>query len=564
MTAMHAQKSLDTLAAIPVVVGVSGHRDLIAADTGALRSRVREELKQIASLAKHSPRLLLTALAVGADQLVAQEALDLGWSLVAVLPMPLADFEQDFESPDELKTFRQLLERCCARYEIPWADCLDADISDRRDQQYRNQGIVVARQSQVVLALWDGIPRGPGACGTALVVDLCRHGIPADDGEILSQPETSGLIHIPARRQRNPGQVLHSLPGTPADGKHTAVFSAIDALNGAARKLNNNQQARIGQSLDGLIPAAKQRSLGQGARYIAQRYAECDVLATAYQQRRKQVIQAASATTIFAGFALATYYVNLAQPWFIAYALAIGLAYLLYFLLFRLPVFKIEDHYLEYRALAEAVRVQFFWRLSGLTAPVSEHYLQLVKSNVGWIREAITNLNFVSLLLEPQPVIRPQWVRKHWIESQEAYFMGGESAPERGKAALRSRIQHRIDRAATLAVIIGAGLVALEAGANFTTALAGFMNMAISFSASFLLVAAILKGYAVTLGFEEEAATFEQAGGIFRNARAFLDNTPPEDMHRFTACVFALGKYALAENAQWLLMHRRNAFHVQN
>ena len=169
MTAMHAQKSLDTLAAIPVVVGVSGHRDLIAADTGALRSRVREELKQIASLAKHSPRLLLTALAVGADQLVAQEALDLGWSLVAVLPMPLADFEQDFESPDELKTFRQLLERCCARYEIPWADCLDADISDRRDQQYRNQGIVVARQSQVVLALWDGIPRGPGACGTALV-----------------------------------------------------------------------------------------------------------------------------------------------------------------------------------------------------------------------------------------------------------------------------------------------------------------------------------------------------------------------------------------------------------
>ncbi|MGB4333985.1 MAG: hypothetical protein WBJ41_03980 [Chromatiaceae bacterium] len=558
------QPLLDDLAAIPVVVGVSGHCDLVSEDLAVIRRRVRQELMQLASVAKHSPRLLLTALAMGADQLVAQEALALGWSVIAVLPMPLADFEADFAGPEELGELRRLLARCRACYEIPWAARLDPDITARREQQYRDQGVFVARQSQVILALWDGSPRQPGACGTALVVDLCRQGTPSDDGEILSQPETSGLIHIPVRRQKDRGHVPHQTLGARTDTSHVVVFTAIDTLNRATQHFYHKQRASIDQSLDWLLPADKRYALKRGGTYLAQRYAELDVLSTAYQRRRKQVIQVASGSTILAGFTLATYYVFLTLPWFIAYALAICLAYLLYFLLFRMPLFQIEDHYLEYRALTEAIRVQFFWRLSGLTAPVAGHYLQLVQSNVGWIREAMINLHFASNLLEPEPVIRFAWVREHWVEDQEAYFLGRESPPKPGKATLRRLTQNRFERAALISFFIGVGLVGLEAGANFMPALAGFMNTAISFSASFFLVAAILKGYATTMGYEEEAASFEQAGGIFRNARVFLDHTAPADVTRSRSCVLALGKYALAENAQWLLLHRRNAFHIQN
>ena len=55
----------------PVVIGVTGHRDLRGQDKEKLRAAVRGELEALHSKCPHSPLLLLTGLAEGAEKITA-------------------------------------------------------------------------------------------------------------------------------------------------------------------------------------------------------------------------------------------------------------------------------------------------------------------------------------------------------------------------------------------------------------------------------------------------------------------------------------------------------------
>src|SRR5262245_49584283 len=91
---------------IPLLIGVTGHRDLRDADRPALESKVRAILEEQQRNYPHTPLILLSPLAEGADRLVARVALDLGVRLQVPLPVPqesyIADF-QDAASRDEFK-----------------------------------------------------------------------------------------------------------------------------------------------------------------------------------------------------------------------------------------------------------------------------------------------------------------------------------------------------------------------------------------------------------------------------------------------------------------------------
>jgi hypothetical protein len=51
----------------------------------------------------------LSPLARGADRLAAQAALSLGYTLHVPMPFPRAEYEQDFDTPEDLAEFRTLL-----------------------------------------------------------------------------------------------------------------------------------------------------------------------------------------------------------------------------------------------------------------------------------------------------------------------------------------------------------------------------------------------------------------------------------------------------------------------
>lgn len=184
------------------VVGVCGHRWIAAETLPALEQACALALASLPG----TGRVLLSGLAEGADQIVARIALDSGWPVVAVLPMPLAEYEKDFTDLAALLAFRDLLARCSSRIELPLAGEIDDDIRASaqprdgvvREQQYRNLGRYLVDNVQSMVLLWDGNERDVKPGGTAEVKYFC------DQAMNLANRHggVSDLLHVPVIRAK--------------------------------------------------------------------------------------------------------------------------------------------------------------------------------------------------------------------------------------------------------------------------------------------------------------------------------------------------------------------------
>lgn len=174
---------------IPAFVGATGHRVIPPEDATILRSVVKEQLCSITKLYPDTPLVLITALAEGADRLVAGCALELGWKILAVLPLAKEDYEVDFETQQSVAEFRDLVARAtCVKLIDPRYHV--------RPTCYEYLGYWIGQHAQLLLALWDGLPaRGPG--GTAHVVSVFCEGVASG---LLQLREGGPVIHIQTRR----------------------------------------------------------------------------------------------------------------------------------------------------------------------------------------------------------------------------------------------------------------------------------------------------------------------------------------------------------------------------
>ncbi len=153
---------------LPITLGISGHRDLREQDKEILRQSIRKIFK---FLRQHYPNNLLeliSPLAEGADTLVAQVALEEKMPLIVPLPLPVAQYLLDFETPE---VFTKLLKQAQTVIEMPLLDGEDnlSTYGKARTQQYVQVGAYVARQCFILIALWDGLPLEK-AGGTSQVV----------------------------------------------------------------------------------------------------------------------------------------------------------------------------------------------------------------------------------------------------------------------------------------------------------------------------------------------------------------------------------------------------------
>jgi hypothetical protein len=153
-------------------VGVTGARALTPEAVKGLRPLVVDALVYIkqetqrlgadpraaAAYAPEAPVLrLLSPLAEGADRLVAEEALKAGFVLFAPLPFLQAEYEKDF--PGSVETFRALLAQGEALE-------LDGERGSFAEDGYRETGLFILRNCDLVIAIWDGArEHGPGGTG---------------------------------------------------------------------------------------------------------------------------------------------------------------------------------------------------------------------------------------------------------------------------------------------------------------------------------------------------------------------------------------------------------------
>jgi len=114
------------------------------------------------------------------------------------------------------------------------------------------------------------------------------------------------------------------------------------------------------------------------------------------------------------------------------YLISIGAAYTIYTATQRTGV---QEKFLDYRALAEGMRVALFWRLAGLNSSPASYYLSKQQSELDWIRYAINTWELLARRsTTEQPLNRAlETVRTCWFSDQMDYF--GRKARANKRAA---------------------------------------------------------------------------------------------------------------------------------
>ena len=173
---------LEKVKELPVVVGITGHRNVVKDDYPVLCDEIRKGLLEIKELCKTkygeaqtAPITMLTGLAQGADILGAKVARELGIQYVAVLPCELEKFKKSFDDEDAL---RELDGYVANALEVVVVDDIEKAFENQsgRDEdsyRYRQVGIYIVPHSSLLVAMWDGKPpKSKFGCGTTDVVSL--------------------------------------------------------------------------------------------------------------------------------------------------------------------------------------------------------------------------------------------------------------------------------------------------------------------------------------------------------------------------------------------------------
>ena len=561
---------------IPLVFSVTGHRDLIREDIPRLEAGVRQVFQAMQTRYPHSPLRLLSPLAEGADHLAARVALELGAELVAPLPLPPQDYARDFATIESRQEFERLLQLASQAFVLPAVSGSNStsSVSDpsARERQYEEAGIYAMRHSHFLIALWDGENLElPG--GTASIVMFKVVGIPEKRRNPLDVQDLGILFHIPARRQRDSHSYVGDynqfcrqawvkaeglLGGTWEHGNglyatcspaavsmkgFERIISRLDEFNRKATEVNSREEN-----------SATAPAFDQADASILAAYQYADLLAVSFRATYRHALMAIYCAAAATGLSFGV--LNL--PGWDAPSLA-----LVYSVLFLATVaaFQLQkkkgwfDNYLEYRALAEGLRVQRFWQIAGLgygadRVEAFDLYLRKQVGEIGWVRESLRALS----CHEPVSSERSarQFIYKYWVKEQADYF---NATAERDRQKLR-----RFRWIAS--VFYWTGLIAALTirGLTYTSIIVLSIDRSFDLALRLLLVApalgALISSYSRHLVLDEQEKAYRLMAELFSNGKQQIEALGSQpNLPYYDAILRALGSEALRENADWLHLH---------
>lgn len=234
-----------------------------------------------------------------------------------------------------------------------------------------------------------------------------------------------------------------------------------------------------------------------------------------------------------------------------------------------------QDHFQDYRAYAEALRVQIFWSLAGIERPVGDHYLFKHRAELGWIRYALRGSVPWSRTIAATTHHPPRrMICEGWIIDQREYFH--KAAHRNHRSATRSRryiLSLLLTGVAVAAVLFSAEVMVhgflpgeLPAGKQRLLNFFASFGMAEKHVKDLRYLAIITMGMmpalAAYFGLSSEMRAFEgHAQGYRLMSRIFAramdaEATTAVDDEAFRNLVFELGREAINENAGWLMDHR--------
>ncbi|HUR32394.1 MAG TPA: hypothetical protein VM032_01270 [Vicinamibacterales bacterium] len=601
----------DTRGPLPIVVGVTGHRDLRPEDLSALSSSVTRILQEVREAHPHTPLLLLSPLAEGSDRLVARVALDIGVRLVVPLPLPQELYEQDFSSDGSRAEFRQLLARAESSYVLPLMKGNTADgirdHGEQRNRQYAQVGALIARLSQVFLALWDG-RTGAGhddkVGGTGEVVRFRLEGVPTryePAANPLTLSSSGPVYHIVAPRAGQPlpdRALTHTLlmPTRQTAASFEELQGWMDQFNSDALEFREQMAAQRASSKAQLLQVKEEAlsdavfALPHSARITLERYAVADTLAVYFAGLTRSATR-----KMFSWVFISALFFNLfhslphghlpehpslqerliAMPWLLLAFLGASII-ASYWISRDVEEQDYQNKHQDYRALAEALRIQFFWHVAGVPENVVDHYLRKQRGALEWIRSALRAWDAESLAYESTEAAAPvtsaqlSYVAQHWVSEQRNYYA---SKARREQATLEAE-ERKIDLlvrvsvalALLLAVVLTVPLLvpihALESIKHIVEEpwTHGIIMIVI---VTLAVTAGLRHSYNQQMARSEHAKQFGRMAELFDTAEQHLTSQLKDgEMAHATALLKELGQEALEENGDWVMLHRERPLEV--
>jgi hypothetical protein len=510
---------------LPLVVGIAADRGLTAEAAQRAEEPVARILAGMCGLYRATPFLLLVQLPEALRRSAEQ--------LAATLDADVVDLEEHF-----------------APALVPPGGAGATDPRSGACEDVTRRATFLADQCHLVIVISDSRGTAPGGLADQ-IIQFRLQGIPDRHKGRPLQLDSVGLgsVHHVVAGTSGEAAVADASASTFLRPQIETAFGSEELDDAAAWDHLERFNADVAKQWQRGPRAAISPPQGQpltalsGQAWIGDRFAVADALAVRFQRATHATMLALLVLGLAAALAFQLSGVFSHSP--PIYTACLALAYGCYLWAYWQ---RYEHRFHDYRALAEGLRVQMHWSAAGITARASDYYLRRQRSELDWIRQALRAWTLTARTAPtasaPSDLARraPGQVLEEWVDDQWNYY----SQAARRRQAMGTWL-NRVAKGFFLLGLLLAGTRPLFHG-NVA------FNVAIGLAP---VVAALLYVYTHTRAFLEQARQYDRMSSLFGNARRRLRQALAEgDLETFRGLLLDLGKEALRENGDWVLLHR--------
>jgi hypothetical protein len=328
---------------------------------------------------------------------------------------------------------------------------------------------------------------------------------------------------------------------------------------------NTGLRARRAESASHLLPSASAMPLPAGVNAIRALYGCADEAAIRFQRRTRLALVTLFGLASGVGIALAVFSDagSLFPQWtdvasLVAYLALVGVGIAVWQ---WTKSRQIGERYLDYRALAEGLRVEFYWRVAGVSAVAADHAAGYRLAEMDWIRLA---LRACEVLTPPFQTDGPHRatvlasVVTDWVRGQHEHFHRA--------SRIDQRQLERLERTVAILLTVGVAAAALTVLALTHTVGAFASNVGHQGAPLIGLVigvpsiaAGLVHGFAEQRALAVHMKRHERLQRLFGAALQLLE--PPmrsEDWDAVRRLLIELGREVLEESGDWVMLHREH------
>ena len=520
---------------LPYIIGVVGHRNLIEESKEDARNHFEKTLKRYKAKYPNTPILVVTSLAEGADQLIAEVAIRVdGVFLGVLIPMSIDKYLDTFSNDFAREEFNKF----CAKAIFVRDTSIDMVYEDNSDA-FRSNTRELSNNADLLIALWDGIASNQvGGTSDTLYYKLKKIHRPKNLTDVaLNQKEFGSAIVIPVSRIGDQVKSVKKVPYSlkPVSLEEASIDETSDLL--AFSKHNWNRLKFESQSPSLTYSEILTKNALSLAEKMRKKFiiALLIILSSSFLTIVAIEIQSRSTSKIIS---VATILVALS-------------AFIIYQIVTKL---EIKDKYHQFQAVAEAGEIQQLWSKVGIHEDVSDYFLTGINSSFDWMRSLVRTISFLdkSQTINNMEAETKEFM-KTWISKQILLRKGDSKVV--GRITKNNRLASFIRIITIISIIFslfiwGYFSISLILGIDSTISTRGLLQ---SLFVLALAAAATFSSYSYLLALREMVMREEKALYALDNALESLSldliELPPLVHGREVAK--SLGIFFLNETSEW-------------